>query len=46
MPLYLRKFYLNEVKLAIDRQSKADKGQSSQSDKPKLHRGPGANNPQ
>jgi hypothetical protein len=45
MPLYLRKFYLNEVKDAIDRQNKANKGEST-SEKPKLHRGPGINKPQ
>ena len=45
MPLYLRRFYLNEVKEAVDRQNKANKGEPAP-EKEKLHRGPGINNPQ
>tara|TARA_B100000287_G_scaffold322495_1_gene306415 strand:+ start:910 stop:1047 length:138 start_codon:yes stop_codon:yes gene_type:complete len=45
MPLYLRKFYLNEVKEAIERQNKANKGESEPT-REKIHGPPGVKNQQ
>jgi hypothetical protein len=43
MPLYLRKFYLHQVNLAVKRQNEANSGKESGNTRPKVHRPPGVN---
>ena len=43
MPLYLRKFYLHQVNLAVKRQNDANSGKESENTRPKVHRPPGVN---
>lgn len=40
MPLYLRKFYLREVELAVKAQNDANQGKEKETPAPKVHRPP------